>query len=414
MQKFARNFQRFAGPARTERASTICSTFWSSRWLQCCVGRRAPTDMALFARSKEKLLRQFLQLENGIPSHDTFSRVLRALDPEAFEKSLSGVHGSLRQGQRDQAYRRRCDRWQGAAGRLRARQEHHAVAYGQCLRGRSSNGSGLAQGARPQRGQRSVGSTAHAVARRLHRYRRCAALQSTVCRDSAASVAAITRWRSRKIRANCSMPSRGALPAPASAASPSDWNRPLTTATNPGAPPSFATPAWLLQTAFQGVVAVARITSRRRLHGKRADKPAVRYYLLSKYISRQATVADCAQSLGHREPAALGTRRRVRRGWQPNQKRQRSGEPRDLAKIRTQHHSLASRPHIHASKSQTRWLGRCLPSRSPQPHAIALPSGRVAPSSLQRDHASLVAPLPSAACAAASRAIGTRNGEHDT
>src|ERR1700716_1385270 len=35
---------------------------------------------------------------------------------------------------------------------------------------------------------------------------------------------------------------------------------------------------------FPGVAAVARITSRRRLHGRRADKPAVRYYLLSKYI----------------------------------------------------------------------------------------------------------------------------------
>jgi predicted transposase YbfD/YdcC len=36
---------------------------------------------------------------------------------------------------------------------------------------------------------------------------------------------------------------------------------------------------------FPGVVAVARITSRRRLHGRRADKPAVRYYLLSKFIA---------------------------------------------------------------------------------------------------------------------------------
>ena len=35
---------------------------------------------------------------------------------------------------------------------------------------------------------------------------------------------------------------------------------------------------------FPGVVALARITSRRRLHGKRADKPVVRYYLLSKYM----------------------------------------------------------------------------------------------------------------------------------
>jgi predicted transposase YbfD/YdcC len=35
---------------------------------------------------------------------------------------------------------------------------------------------------------------------------------------------------------------------------------------------------------FPGVVALARITARRHPHGKRADKPVVRYYLLSKYI----------------------------------------------------------------------------------------------------------------------------------
>jgi predicted transposase YbfD/YdcC len=35
---------------------------------------------------------------------------------------------------------------------------------------------------------------------------------------------------------------------------------------------------------FPGVAAVGRITSRRRLHGQRADKPVVRYYVLSKYM----------------------------------------------------------------------------------------------------------------------------------
>jgi hypothetical protein len=40
--------------------------------------------MALFAREKEEFLRQFLKLENGLPSHDSFSRVLRLLDPESF------------------------------------------------------------------------------------------------------------------------------------------------------------------------------------------------------------------------------------------------------------------------------------------------------------------------------------------
>ena len=37
-----------------------------------CGGQTA-VDMALFAEAKETFLRGFLKLENGIPSHDTFS-----------------------------------------------------------------------------------------------------------------------------------------------------------------------------------------------------------------------------------------------------------------------------------------------------------------------------------------------------
>jgi len=48
-----------------------------------CGGQYA-SDMALFAREKEGFLRQFLKLKNGPPSHDTFSRVFRLLDPEQF------------------------------------------------------------------------------------------------------------------------------------------------------------------------------------------------------------------------------------------------------------------------------------------------------------------------------------------
>lgn len=42
------------------------------------------SDMALFGRAKESFLRQFLSLRHGIPSHDTFSRVFRLLDPAQF------------------------------------------------------------------------------------------------------------------------------------------------------------------------------------------------------------------------------------------------------------------------------------------------------------------------------------------
>ena len=53
-------------------------------------GARGATDLEVFASSKEKLLRQFLRPPHGIPSHDTFSRVLNALDPEAFEPAFRG------------------------------------------------------------------------------------------------------------------------------------------------------------------------------------------------------------------------------------------------------------------------------------------------------------------------------------
>jgi predicted transposase YbfD/YdcC len=49
-------------------------------------GATSCCDIALFGRAKEALLRTILVLEHGIPSHDTFSRVFRILDPTSFEK----------------------------------------------------------------------------------------------------------------------------------------------------------------------------------------------------------------------------------------------------------------------------------------------------------------------------------------
>ncbi len=47
-------------------------------------GGQTAVDMELFGREKEGFLREFLKLEHGPPSHDTFSRVFRLLDPEQF------------------------------------------------------------------------------------------------------------------------------------------------------------------------------------------------------------------------------------------------------------------------------------------------------------------------------------------
>ena len=52
----------------------------------CCLlcAGESFNDMADFGRAKEAWFRTFLRLRNGIPSHDTFNRVLAALDPKRF------------------------------------------------------------------------------------------------------------------------------------------------------------------------------------------------------------------------------------------------------------------------------------------------------------------------------------------
>jgi len=52
-------------------------------------GAETGVDMALFGRAKEPLLRRFLRLPGGLPSHDRFSRVFRLPDPAACEACLA-------------------------------------------------------------------------------------------------------------------------------------------------------------------------------------------------------------------------------------------------------------------------------------------------------------------------------------
>jgi len=56
-------------------------------------GGESCVDMADFAEEKEPFLREFLSLDNGLPSHDTFSRVFRALEPEQFRRCFQDFMG---------------------------------------------------------------------------------------------------------------------------------------------------------------------------------------------------------------------------------------------------------------------------------------------------------------------------------
>ena len=45
-------------------------------------------DMETYGLAKEEWFKQFLELPNGIPSHDTFARVFARLNPEQFQQSF--------------------------------------------------------------------------------------------------------------------------------------------------------------------------------------------------------------------------------------------------------------------------------------------------------------------------------------
>ena len=49
-------------------------------------GAETWTDVELFGNERLGWLRQFMALENGIPSHDTFGRVFARLGPEQFQQ----------------------------------------------------------------------------------------------------------------------------------------------------------------------------------------------------------------------------------------------------------------------------------------------------------------------------------------
>ena len=55
------------------------------------------TKMELFGQCKQKWFSTFLDLPNGIPSHDTFRRVFMLLDPEAFEQCFMAWVAELSQ-----------------------------------------------------------------------------------------------------------------------------------------------------------------------------------------------------------------------------------------------------------------------------------------------------------------------------
>lgn len=89
MDDFEACFSDLEDPRETNARHDLLEILLIALCTMLCGGEDC-TDMALFGRSKEPFLRQFLRLRHGIPSHDTFSRVFRLLDPVKFHACFLG------------------------------------------------------------------------------------------------------------------------------------------------------------------------------------------------------------------------------------------------------------------------------------------------------------------------------------
>ena len=87
MERFTQCFSALPDPRADNAAHDLTEILFIALLATLC-GAQSCCDIALFAKTKEALLRTVLVLAHGVPSHDTFSRVFRMLDPQAFEKAF--------------------------------------------------------------------------------------------------------------------------------------------------------------------------------------------------------------------------------------------------------------------------------------------------------------------------------------
>jgi len=283
MGKFKKLFRRLPDPRADNARHDLLEVLFIALAAVLC-GADSCSDMADFGQSKEGLLRLFLRLEHGIPSHDTFSRVFRLLKPQAFELAFR--------------------RFMAAFAETNGLKLTGVVAVdGKALRGAYERGGratplqlvnvfavdarmALAQQKAPGRNETAgalevldllslEGCVVTADALHCHR-----SFASAVLERGGDYVLAIKANRGRLFTAVTQQFARSGKRSNAEQIDRSSHDR------------REARRATIMRNTslaalygFPGVVAVGRITSRRRLHRQPADAPVVRHYLLSKYMS---------------------------------------------------------------------------------------------------------------------------------
>jgi predicted transposase YbfD/YdcC len=283
MVKFKKVFQKLVDP----RATNARHELWEVLFIALAAvlgGAKSCCDMALFGRSKEEFFREILPLEHGIPSHDTFSRVFRLLNPEAFEKAfrqfmvafvekngielkgIVAIDGKAVRG----AYER------GKAATPLHMVNVFATEARMALASRKAPGRNEAKGALELLRTLSLEGCI-VTSDALHCSRPFAA---AVLARGADYALALKKNQSKLFDGVARCFARSGKRSVAYQREPSTHDRhEIRRAT------VIRNTSLGVANKFPGVVALARVTSHRRQHGKRAQKPFVRYYLLSKYMS---------------------------------------------------------------------------------------------------------------------------------
>ncbi len=283
MGKFRKIFRRLPDPRARNARHDLLEVLFIALVATVC-GAESCSDMADFGASKEGLLRLFLRLEHGIPSHDTFSRVFRLLEPQAFEKAFR--------------------QFMAAFAKVRGFKLTGVVAVdGKALRGAYERGAKAtplhlvnvfaveARMALAQQKASGRNETAGALevlellsledcivtADALHCHR---AFAAAVRERRGHYVLAIKANRGRLFTAVTQQFARSGKRSTAEQIDRSSHDRHEVRRATVMRNTSLAT-----FYGFPGAAAVGRVTSRRRLRGQSADSPVVRYYLLSKYVS---------------------------------------------------------------------------------------------------------------------------------
>ena len=283
MEKFKKAFRRLPDPRADNARHELLEVLFIALAATLC-GAEGPSDMATFGQSKEGLLRLVLQLQHGVPSHDTFSRVFRLLDPQAFEAAFRRFMAGFAKANGlelrgvvavdGKALR-------GAFERGRQSTPLHmvnvwAAEARMCLAQRKAPGRNEAAGALEVLGLLDLeGCIVTADALHCHRD-----FASTVLERGADYVLALKENQSKLFAAAARRYARSGSPQRCRTARTRHSRSLRVAARDRPARYHFRRGPEV----SPGVVALARITSRRRVLGACAEPPQVRYFLLSKYI----------------------------------------------------------------------------------------------------------------------------------